>query len=72
MTESGYNLPVGRKPLVGRNGERLSKYAVKLYPSQWEWLASVGGSRERSEVLRDLIERSRAGRKRADGSTDTD
>lgn len=57
MTESVYTAPVGRKPLVSKGGERLIKYAVKLFPAQWEWLATVAGSRERSEYLRLLIEK---------------
>lgn len=64
MTESAYTPAVGRKPLVGKSGDRLKKYAVKLFPSQWDWLASVAGSMERSEYLRELIERA----KRRDGN----
>jgi hypothetical protein len=62
MDEIGYSPPVGRKPLPNEDGERLQKYAVKLFPSQWAWLLEQGNA---SEWLRERIEDSRCADPRA-------
>lgn len=44
---------VGRKPIVNDGGERLERYSVFLYPSEWEKLSRA--SANRSEALRKII-----------------
>ena len=50
---------VGRKPKLSGSGQRLLKYAVKLYQEQWDWLAAYAGPDRRSDFIRGLIERER-------------
>lgn len=52
MDEIGYAHQVGRKPLPTESGERLQKYAVKLFPHQWQWLLDQGNA---SEWIREEI-----------------